>query len=201
MATGRFGVSLLSKKNISEAYKEELMADKETGEILIKTEDGDTVSYSYSTRLKQWLDTSATLIDNSGSEQIAVYVVNTDNTLPTKIDFEQNLAEDSVLTVNRFSKFLLRLDVDCLVQDSNGISIKHIDPTITYDMTITLSDGTELPFAGSIPLGTFNTMVFGLSGKTSEKITFNELSIGSDITTTDARIILNSIVLATDVVE
>ena len=39
----RFGVSLLSKDRFNDAYNEEVMIDKLTGEVLVKTALGDTI--------------------------------------------------------------------------------------------------------------------------------------------------------------
>ena len=48
----RFGISGLSKENVNEAFLEEILVDKMSGEMLIKTPNGDIVSFDYNNRLK-----------------------------------------------------------------------------------------------------------------------------------------------------
>lgn len=47
----RFGISARSKSSYKTAFDEEILVDKTTGEFLIKTPDGNIMSYNYNNRL------------------------------------------------------------------------------------------------------------------------------------------------------
>ena len=51
-----FGMSALSRYNRDIAYNNEIMCEKNLGEMLVKSSTGDTISYNYFTRLSTSID-------------------------------------------------------------------------------------------------------------------------------------------------
>ena len=64
MATKRFGISLLSKENYTDAYNEEVLVDKNTGEFLLKTRNGKVLSYDFNTKYKSMVNDIQRVMNN-----------------------------------------------------------------------------------------------------------------------------------------
>jgi hypothetical protein len=140
----RFGVSFLSKSRKSEAVAEEVMINKETGEILLKGADGAFLSYNKFSRDNFFID-SFTQLAYSLNLLGKLYSIVPMTELPMKITENVNLLDASaILTDNtKIEKLLIGLDVDNLkIALSGECSINTNSPLI--DMSIVLADNATL---------------------------------------------------------
>lgn len=115
----RYGVSLLSRDNHIKAQNEELMVDKETGQILLKRVDGNIMSYDAMTRFRQ----SAARINDTATKQLMfgkIYANFLDNKpLPCAFENgEELLIGDEEIFYSDVKKIILQLDVDVYDDES-----------------------------------------------------------------------------------
>ena len=107
----RFGISLLSKDRFSDAYNEEVMIDKSSGEVLVKTPDGDVISYNYNSRLKSHIIEMKAIANNLSvygdilniefDDIIAPFVMEYDkNYIINEINFNQKRKNACILEMN-----------------------------------------------------------------------------------------------------
>lgn len=149
---GRWGWSALSKGRYNEAYKEEALVDKQTGEFMIKTKDiGDIISYNYLNRLnthKQNVIKTAQDMRIYGNlytiefnkdfpmicENGAIINVDDDTDWDTGVNTRdpQMTDTDFIKIPYKFNKFLLSLDLSSLVVEEGIYTVKEIDPVIEF---------------------------------------------------------------------
>ena len=123
MAKNRFGISLLSKKNHSNAYNEELMVDKDTGEVLIKSPTGHTISYNYNSRSQSQIATTKSIANN-----LSIYgdiiSIELDNMLaPSSMEYDTDyIINPLYIAYSNCKKILFNFDIDAISLVNNGIS-------------------------------------------------------------------------------
>lgn len=111
----RFGISALSRKNKSNALPTEIMIHKKTGQICIKTTDGDTISYDSSTRLKNHIDVLSGLAVESNVFGSIHSITFDEIELPELIEYNQNLLSEPLLIKNgNWKKIIVSLDLDSI---------------------------------------------------------------------------------------
>lgn len=119
-----FGISALSKKNHTHAYLNEVMCNKDIGEMVIRTQDGDTTSYNYFTRLTASINLLTHISTFHGIDGM-IYSLNIpDVPLPTVI------TDESVFTFecNRSAKrIIITIDADAVIVEENQISQDIVD--------------------------------------------------------------------------
>lgn len=145
----RFAISALSKNNKEYAYEEEILVDKNTSEILIKTPNGDIVSFGYSNRLKSNLDAlknTANYLKIFGN----IYSVEFGDTviLPSTVSTGVNyLAESCTLNLSspesNFKQFILNCDITSYRYEENKLTINELYPEFSLDMDLTFNDNTN----------------------------------------------------------
>lgn len=115
----RYGISAISKKYKSKAVPQEIMIDKDSGEIQIRIVDGTVVSYNYLSRLNAHVDT---FVFNSYNADLygKVYELEIGNLdLPCKVEKEVNLLDSPLeLTADDFKAFMISIDVDAIEPDT-----------------------------------------------------------------------------------
>ena len=141
----RIAISALSKSNIDTAYNEEIMVDKLTGEFLIKTPNGDTVSYSHKARI----DNAISMIKKVANDNLVygdIYQLQSDNIVfPLLPEAGTNIL-NSIESINtKFSKILFNIDLTSLTVNNTGISNIDNDPTVSIEFNIGYVDGTTTP--------------------------------------------------------
>lgn len=139
MPTYRFGISALSKKYKDKAYKEEFLLDKNTGEALVRTSEGDFMSYDVLTRSKMHINS---VIQAAEAKTIAgnMYAVDVSSLGELPVTLTQNtlnltLNEQINMTQINFNKFMLSLDIDTLLLSDGELSNKRYDPLIVMEYT------------------------------------------------------------------
>lgn len=119
-----FGISALSKSNYEHAYLNEIMCNKDIGEMAIRTKDGDTVSYNYFTRLTSAINHLTHISAFYGIEGIIYSLSIPDTTFPTV------LSDDSVYTFEcdkPAKRLIFAVDADAVLTEENVISQETID--------------------------------------------------------------------------
>lgn len=207
MITNRFAVSARSKKNGSTAFNEELLVDKDTGEMLVKTPLGDIISYNYFSRLRNSLN-AATNVANTLDIIGKIYSVNLNEyILPCKIDFDINIInEPHIVTgssTDTFTKFAILLDLDSVMPINGSFVLEsELDPTIHLEVKITSLDGTVHDVVIEKPLKEMNNSVHSAiySDMKATQLSITNITIinNSVIDTSSIRNILSNIILIID---
>ena len=111
----RYVMSALSKKRKEISVPKEIMMDRETGEIQIKSEDGNIISYNYLNRLNSHIDT---LVFNSYNADIygEIYELEIDNLdLPCRVEHYTNILDgELIIAEGDFKSFMLSIDIDSI---------------------------------------------------------------------------------------
>ena len=116
----RYGVSMLSRKNHIKALPEELMIDKETGQILLKQENGKIVSYDAMTRFKASVNAITSTAERLMFMGKIVSIVPENKPLPKCVTSGESILIQEVVNLGPIKKMLIQLDVDV------------VDTTTTY---------------------------------------------------------------------
>ena len=164
----RFGLSALSKKNYKHAEAEEIMVEKDTGEFLIKSPDGYTVSYEALSREKSSIDTF-TLLNYSLNMSGKMYKVNLDNLyLPESVEYERNVIDNEVMLKQKGMKRLLfHIDAhEQSVVDGRAVSTSY-NPSVTVKIhgqkvNAPTNETYCFTFEVTKPLGELNSLVINI---------------------------------------
>ena len=125
----RFAISGLSKKYNEQALPEEIMVEKTTGEFLIKTPDGVTISYDAMARRR------STIIDATESATTQnmignMYELILDNyNLPAIVPYDINLLPNAISLKQNLLKILFFIDIDEVVK-ANIAEIAETSPIV-----------------------------------------------------------------------
>lgn len=213
----RIGISALSKQNRSIAYNQELLVDKLTGELLIKTDNGDVVSYNYNARLAHHIDMVMMRAQNAGICG-KIYSVIPDNVDGEQYEFPAIVAFNDWDSINNvviddttFKKVLVSVDAECiLIGGENEISTVQYEPLTVINYRAhaigKTEAGLERYFMGAeaLPLGLMNETVVmptdysgtAILDKLNElKIRFNIKNDDDDTIKNNCRMLVHSILV------
>lgn len=129
----RFAVSALSRIHKNNAIPGEIMIQKETGQVLIKTNSGDVISYSSLARFKNHIDTLTIMAFNLNISGDMLSIELDDIELPEVIQMNFNLLSEPLLIGTSLKKILVSIDLDCVEMSSNDGLIEH-EPFIKIDL-------------------------------------------------------------------
>ena len=150
----RFGISLLSKDRFHDAYNEEVMIDKLTGEVLVKTPTGDTISYNYNSRLKSHIIETKAIANNVSIYGDIISIEMDDKYAPFMMEFDNNyIINETIFPYPKCKKILFNIDIDALDIDGHEITYKRNNILIEMSLSIYFDDGTRsdiLPISCSI---------------------------------------------------
>lgn len=112
----RFGLSALSKHNAEIALNEEIMVDKETGEFLIKSREGYTISFDALSRRKSLLD-DVEHFNNIMNMDGNVYIIDLDHLhLPCNIPYDHQILDNPIVLKERdLNRLLFHFDIDEII--------------------------------------------------------------------------------------
>ena len=161
----RFGISLLSKERFNEAYNEEVMIDKFTGEVLIKSKDGDVVSYNYNSRLKSQLSAIKLTANNMSVYGDIVSIEMDDVVAPFTMEYEKNyISTPIVLPYHNCKKILFNADIDPITISNIGLSHDMNNMLVELSLSLLYNDNsTTAPVTISSHLNEFNSKVLTLN--------------------------------------
>lgn len=138
-----FGISALSKFNKDVAYLNEIMCNKETGEILVKSPSGDTISYNYFSRLRaniEALSTASLFYCSDGD----IYAISpNDIELPSVIN-TVDIDINTRFNIPNANGMIVTADIVAINIAENEISASIVDAVyLDYTITIGYRDGTN----------------------------------------------------------
>ena len=200
---GRFGLSFLSKKKLKDAWTEELLVHKHTGEVLIKTPDNDVVSYNFISRRKQHItdiQAKANILGISG----AVYELDISDTsfqLPDVISPKTNIIGDNPVIQGKCGRFLLSVDVDSFMYNENALTTSYLDTNVGFTISLR-SKGLDVAYINkTMKASELSSTIFKTSEFTDspiDEIQLSGLLFTTDGTSTNIRTILNSVLMVVD---
>ena len=164
MIMNRFGVSFLSKSRKSESLNEEVMINKETGEIVLKGTAGEILSYNKVSRFNDHI-TKVIGICHTMNLLGKMYEVEFDVLdLPEVIDESINLFDSYAVVTNnkKISRLLISLDIDTLSISAPDVSISEHQPDVSIDIILAVNNTTSSTYSISqtLPLNSINSFVF-----------------------------------------
>ena len=107
----RFALSALSKERYPESVKEEIMVDKNTGEILLKDKSGYIVSADTTNRLALAMRKAISDAEQSGICGQFYQMTFDDIELPKMISYNKNILSKPLDLSSQINKFLLNFDI------------------------------------------------------------------------------------------
>jgi hypothetical protein len=202
--TNRFATSALSRFNKNEAVNEEIMIHKKTSQILIKTPDGDIISFDKLMRLKNHIDTITMDCYNlnfyGNMYNLELDIIE----LPEVVDIDSNLIPTPfTLQDNNLSKLLFSLDLDCIVLSDND-SLSEFNPDIQINLLLTKEGETDKNILLNIPINKLSNTIINLQDylestqiATDYTVQLTDITIKKNALSTDAsnRYILYSILI------
>jgi len=162
----RFGVSLLSKDRFDDAYNEEVMIDKFTGEVLVKTQTGDTISYNYNSRLKSHIIETKSIANNMSIYGDIINVeMDNDVYAPFIMEFDKNYITNTItIPYYNCKKILFNVDIDAITVNKSGISSERNNLLLDMELLIYYNDDTTSdPIVISESIDQINHKVFNLT--------------------------------------
>lgn len=198
----RFVLSFLEKDNHDIAFKEEMLCDENTGEILIRTNDGDIASYDALSRFKHHLDNFST-IANMYNIHGNMYKITNDNTVfPCNVDRSTNLLDGDLLIDLHVGEFMLSIDYDCYEAEYGGVSTTPTpDMDVNIHCSIILSDDSSYGININIPISELQETIFNTNNIIKNNMVVSQLVIDNisftqTSTRTHKRIVVNSVLIA-----
>jgi hypothetical protein len=186
-AINRFAISLLDKTRKSEALNEEVMIDRQTSEILVKSTSGVITSYNKQARLNSHNSELTILcyILNLNGNMYRIDVDSVDTPALVPEDTSLILLPMTLIQNTQIDKFLLSVDADALFVNVDGTTeLNENQPLIEYDITFATDNTTQVVYniTDSIEIGKLNMAPI--------EISYPEFAQGDDV---NYDIILNSL--------
>lgn len=159
----RFGFSFLSKYNNKIAYLEELMVDKLTGDIAIKTPLGDSISYNYNAKLNEHMK-SARKDANELSIYGNVYNIPFSNrNMPLAMSKDSANLYESVYIRSNVKNFILHADIDSVRVVIDDFSMERYYGIATFGFKVHYDDNSVSEvFMKNVNTIDMNNTVFSL---------------------------------------
>jgi len=158
MLLNRFAVSMLSRRHKAEALPQEVMIHKETGQISIKTNTGDVISYDSLARLNQHID-HVTLMSYNLNIYGEMFSLQLDGVeLPEVIGTYSPIMNTPIMIKpNNVRKMLVSIDMDSLVLTDSDTLVEY-EPTISIDVKFK-NGAFEQVFTITKPISELNGMI------------------------------------------
>lgn len=186
MSRDAIAISALSRDRFIESLNEEIMVQKNTGEFLIKSPDGEILSYDKINRINLTLKKiEEVCIENDFRGDI--YKVDIDTfPMPNRLINGMDILADETNKIQiDTSSFLLYLDVDRLKADNRGFfEIVGIDPDVTLEITSTSIEGVITHRPVKLKLSEVNNTVFNRDEYKTEDtdiITISQISVSTSV--------------------
>jgi hypothetical protein len=160
MAVDRFAVSLLSKGKKSDSLNEEVMINKDTGEILVKSTTGFFVSYDKFARLNSHIN-KLTTIAYTQNTLGKLYELDFDNyDLPAIVPENNNLiSAPTVLFLTKIKKMIISMDLDNL-RIMTGDTYIDIDPLIEISLLLATNSTQSTTYTENIIFNLDNNNIY-----------------------------------------
>lgn len=154
-SNNRFALSFLSRSNKAQAVTGEVMMDKETGQLLVKTMSGDVMSFDSIARYRARINDVTVLAQTNGMRGLLTQVDFENLELPGVVSENTNfLLSPLTVKVNLLKRFLVSVDIDVIETATGNIGQ---EPTIYIDIRYT-QGATTVNKSISGPASQINTM-------------------------------------------
>ena len=184
----RYGVSLLSRSSHIKAENEELMLDKETGQILLKRVDGNIMSYDATARFTQALDRITSLAANNLIFGKVYNVLPENRDLPSALDIDEEiLSGNETIELGPVTKLFLQLDVDVYDNESKFGDTKSLEDIMVH---IVMTHGTD-DIEKDIRLLDLNSNPFIF--QTSKDLVIKSIKINDQEVDSTSHLVINNI--------
>lgn len=218
----RLGISVLSKDNVSVAYEEEVMCNKRTGEFLVKTTDGDSMSYQYFSRLRsheynaEKLARDYGLVTRAGHD-VNIYSISADTTvdnttvnlvLPDTVLLDTNYIITPIEMTGIVERFIISVDLDSVIVESGNVAkdlFDGINATVVMKAYQTSGDTDTLLETVTLtaPLSTIGSKLNEFSTSTITDATYmslEQITFTRDASADTIRTVLHSMMIVVETV-
>lgn len=190
----RFVVSFRDKDEHATAFERESIMDETTGELLCKTQAGDTLSYDNFQRWNQNINQFTKNILDRGLKGDIFNITPSMKPLPYLVESDSELLDEPITFIGDISAFAVNVDTDIILSNST-YNTSNCNYSVIYEYV--LYNLSEVVLSGKIMMTTanitnniitipFNTRV--------TKIEIKSITIKSlDTTEAPQKILLNSI--------
>lgn len=194
----RVGLSYISDKvNLSDIYNEELIVDKSTGEVLVKTPElGNVISYNYHTRYNNHILKLTTMSFEHCLSQMSIYQVDNDDIVYPNIDnaFNKNLVDSGISITHGCNAVVISIDIDSVdVQAAKLSTKKSSDILVEYRIVSEYLGVENESYSGTMSVHDINDHVFFFKEK-NDTIRIDSLILVSN-TSQNIRNIINSVLI------
>lgn len=203
-ANNRFAISLLSRSNKAQSVAGEVMMDKATGQLLVKTLSGDIISYDSTARNRSHISDVTNMAMMNGIRNQIAQVDFENIELPGVLSENTNILLSQLLVKSGSPKrLLLSLDLDTIETATGAIGL---EPTVFVDLRYT-QGATVVNKSISAPLSQINSMAINSASffppatdlyLYNVYITSIYIRKNSGYTTQSLRHILHSVLLAVE---
>lgn len=163
----RFEVSLLSRQRATDSVVEEVMIDKDTGQVLVKTKSGKIASYDYKVATANAIMTFAQFLRNKGV-YTNIYSVEIDRPYPVLVKTAVSILNDSIVITPRSSKVYLM--VNCYRASDETEETPYIQ---TVDFSPAL--GLNVTGLGDISFDAGQGPIYEIEYPSAENVTISNL--------------------------
>lgn len=158
----RIGLSLLSKSRMSDAFAEEVMIDKKTGEIAIKTTDGDTISYDYITRKNLTINLLINRLQLKGVCKNIYELTNDSLQFPLVVEENTNILSSNERFDGSIDSFMLYIDMSSRISNPGGVS-NGVEDVLMDVSGYAVVNNENKPFILNFTTEALNNTVFNIS--------------------------------------
>lgn len=200
----RFGISTISKSKVSSAFNGELMGNKETGELLFKTPDGDGISFMENSRRNYNIDTLGNIMRNYGYKEFNIYEADMETFLPDVIPAGavMTIPKNDTDMDSKFNAYSILADIDCFEKNLSGITTTNLDAILTITLSLYADESSEPTVETvSCTVSELKNKVFVLAYDAVNISISIEVNLPDEYVDIDSRIILHSVMVATNIIE
>ena len=138
----RFVLSFLHKRNYEKAFKGEIICDENTGELLVKREDGNIVSFDSSTRRTAHIDTLTEMCNMYGFRGDIYEITDNATIYPSAVNVLDNILDGDVIIDTNCSSIIISVDADAVVCDDVSM---NLNDNVSLSVAITtMKNGEEV---------------------------------------------------------
>lgn len=159
----RFGFSFLSKYNNKIAYLEEMMVDKYTGDIAVKTPLGDSISFNYNAKFNEHMKSARRDASDLGVFGNVYNIPFSNRDMPLALSRESANLYETVYIRGNIKQFIMHADIDSIKVNIDSFSMERYYGIATFGFKVYYDDNTISPvIMKNINTIDMNTTVFDL---------------------------------------
>lgn len=156
----RFGVSLLDKSRHAEAILHEVMIDKETGEVLLKTPGGYFASYDYIARTQSCVERIASICELRGYYPLISKLEVTNKRFPITVADNTSVLGEVLPLANTPNKVLIFVDNTPIKMVSDATAdVADTESTVEVVVKYAVGAGADQTKTFTVTNTELNTMI------------------------------------------